>query len=123
MNAKIGRKIRSFRESKGISQEQMADKLNISQSAYSRMENGESNSWVQHIEKLSGEFGIKPEELFNDFDSINQNEMENHSSAVFNHVYSNAHITINTLSEKLIELYETKIKFLEDEIEKLQKTE
>ncbi|MDR0811956.1 MAG: helix-turn-helix domain-containing protein [Paludibacter sp.] len=123
INKRIGTKIRSVRESKGFSQELMADKLNISRSAYHRIENGETNSWINHIEALGRELDIKPEELFTGIDSVNQNEMENHSSAVLNNVYSDAHITINQLSDKVIELYEDKIKMLETEIVRLKKAE
>lgn len=44
MNKVIGSKIFELRKSKGWSQEQVAESLQISQSAYARMERGESNS-------------------------------------------------------------------------------
>ena len=120
MNAKIGNRIRALREGKGLSQKEIAEKLNISQSAYSRIETGETNGWVHLIEKLCRELEIKPEELFNGIESINQNDVENYSSAVLNNVYSDAHITINHLSDKAIELYEGKIRQLEEEIKQLK---
>lgn len=120
MNTKIGRRIRSFREKNGFSQDYMADKLNISRSAYSRIETGETNTWACHIEKLCSEFNIKPEALFDEIDSFSQNDMKNYSSAVLNNIYSEAHVTINNLSDKLIELYEEKIKNLQEEIEYLK---
>jgi len=46
MNIQIGSKIRRLRENKGFSQEEMAERLQISRSAYSRIESGETNSWV-----------------------------------------------------------------------------
>jgi transcriptional regulator with XRE-family HTH domain len=120
INKRIGKKIRSVRENKGFSQEEMADKLNISRSAYNRMESGETNSWINHLKALGTELDIKPEEILSGIESVNQNEMENHSSAVLNNVYSDAHITINQLSDKVIELYEDKIKLLEIEIKRLK---
>jgi len=120
MNTKIGKRIRALREVKGFSQEEMAEKLHISQSAYSRIETGETNGWVHLIEKLCEELDIKPDELFGGIESVNQNDMENHSSAVLNNVYSDAHITINHLSDKVVELYEEKIKHLEEEIKRLK---
>ncbi|HLV23327.1 MAG TPA: helix-turn-helix transcriptional regulator [Moheibacter sp.] len=46
MNTKIGKKIRTIREKKGLSQEAMADRLNISRSAYSRIETGETSGCI-----------------------------------------------------------------------------
>ncbi len=40
MNAIIGARIRSLRESKGFTQEQMADKMNCSRQKYARLEKG-----------------------------------------------------------------------------------
>jgi transcriptional regulator with XRE-family HTH domain len=40
MNATIGKRIRKYREEKGISQEELAEKLHISRSTYQRIENG-----------------------------------------------------------------------------------
>lgn len=97
MKNSIAEKIRFLRKSKNYSQEEMAEKLCISQSAYARMERGESNSWANHIVKLSEIFEIKPEEFF-----------------VFN---PNNKISYNNLSEKLIEQYEARIKVLEEQLE------
>lgn len=56
-NQQRGRKIKKLRKSKGFSQEDMAEKLHISQSAYARI----SHSWAAHIEKLNEIFEVKPE--------------------------------------------------------------
>jgi transcriptional regulator with XRE-family HTH domain len=119
MNTKIATRIRSLRVRRGISQEEMSRRLNISQSAYSRIENGESNSWVNVLEKLCEVLEIKPEELFVP-DSLVQNNTDS-ASAVQNHTQHDTHIIINHLSDKVIQLYEEKIKYLEDEIERLTK--
>ena len=97
MKNSIAEKIRFLRKSKNYSQEEMAEKLCISQSAYARMERGESNSWANHIEKLSEIYEIKLEELF-----------------VY---YPNNKISDNNLSQKLIEQYEARIKNLEEQLE------
>jgi transcriptional regulator with XRE-family HTH domain len=118
MNTKIGNRIRLFRERKGFSQEYMADKLHISRSAYSRIETGETNNWISQIENLCNESDIKPEEIFAS-DGLVQNNSDN-SSAVQNHTQHDTHITVNNVSDKLIQLYEEKIKWLEMEIERLK---
>ncbi|MDO5608455.1 MAG: helix-turn-helix transcriptional regulator [Capnocytophaga sp.] len=71
MNVLIGKKIRQLRKKKGLTQEQMADLLAISQPAYTRMENGETYSWSAFILRFSHIFQIPIVEIFNfdDFDN------------------------------------------------------
>ena len=63
MKEAIVKQIKAPRKNKGVSQEVVADYLNISQSAYSRIENGGSHSWACYIEKISAYFGVKPKYL------------------------------------------------------------
>ncbi|KQT20661.1 hypothetical protein ASG22_16945 [Chryseobacterium sp. Leaf405] len=119
MNIQVGSKIRRLRETKGFSQEEMAERLQISRSAYSRIENGETNSWVNHVEKLSKELDIKPEDLFIGADNLIQNNQDN-ESVIQNNTNNDTHITINQLSERMIELYEERIKELKEQVEFLK---
>lgn len=63
MNIIIGNKLKKIRKAKNMSQEEVADFLNISQSAYARMERGESTSWASHFNRICEVFEIRPEEL------------------------------------------------------------
>jgi transcriptional regulator with XRE-family HTH domain len=63
MRVAIGKQIKALRKNKGVSQETVADYLNISQSAYSRIENGNSHSWACYIEKICIYFEVKPKHL------------------------------------------------------------
>ena len=63
MNKIVGNKLKQLRKSKNLSQEQVADYLCISQSAYARMERGESTSWAGHFNRICEVFEISPEEL------------------------------------------------------------
>jgi transcriptional regulator with XRE-family HTH domain len=108
MNISIGNKLKQLRKSKSISQEQVADYLHISQSAYARIESGESHSWASHIDKICEVFEISPEALVkNESIIVNSNQQGGTST--------NA-IIINQLSEKLIEQYEERIKELQQTI-------
>lgn len=49
----VAKRIKGLREQKGFSQEEIADRLNISRSAYERMENGKSQSWATHLGSLA----------------------------------------------------------------------
>ena len=99
MNTLVGKRIRTLRKQKGLSQEQVADSLHISQSAYARIENGESHSWSNYIEQISTLFEIRPEELIKQENIIvNQNQQGGNGAFV-----------INQLSEKLIEQFEQRL--------------
>jgi len=102
MNVLVGKKIRTLRKQKGLSQEQVADHLHISQSTYARIENGESHSWSSYIEPISKLFEIQPEDLVKTEKVIINNNQQGGSS-------NNGYI-INQLSEKLIEQYEQRLK-------------
>ena len=52
MNTTVGNNLKNLRKKKGWSQEQVSEYLNLSQSAYARIENGESHSWSSHIDKI-----------------------------------------------------------------------
>lgn len=114
MTNSVAEKIKRLRKSKGFSQEKLAEQLNISQSAYARMENGESNSWIHHLEKLSDIFEIRPEDFLSNDTNIFNNLNQSGGFAFQNVVTID---TINSLSEKLIEQYEARIRNLEEQLE------
>ncbi len=117
MNANIGRRIKSFRERKGFSQEELAGKLNISRSTYQRIENGETNSWINHLENICSSLDVdmvdvlKPEEGFT---QINSDNAANENSS--NNMIQNQTNNYNT-SDQLIIQYEERIKDLKDQVE------
>lgn len=74
MNTIIGNKLKKLRQSKNLSQEQVADFLHISLSAYSRMERGESTSWASHFNKICEFFEIRPEDLVKKESELLMNE-------------------------------------------------
>ena len=119
MSTIIGNRIRQLRKRHGFSQEELADRLCISRAAYQRIETGENNNWINLIEKLCSELHVNPDDLFAPSDGLVQNNSGS-SSAVQNHTQHDTHITINHLSDKVMELYEDKIKWLENEIERLK---
>ncbi|MFW0739741.1 helix-turn-helix domain-containing protein [Flavobacterium sp. T12S277] len=107
MNALVGNKLKKLRKSRNFSQEEMADYLNISQSSYARMENGENHSWANHISRICEIFTIYPEDLIRrDLLDGNNNQQK------LNSTYS-----VQELSDKLIEQYEQRINELKEIIE------
>lgn len=60
----VNEKIRLIRESKGLSQEQLAEKLDMSPSAYGDIERGSSDIKLSRLEKIAESLEIKLSELF-----------------------------------------------------------
>lgn len=103
----IEEKIKSFRELKNFTQEYMADKLGITQAAYSKIENGTNKISYAKIEDISKILGIKPEELLafdsqKFFNSFNNVKGSNNDS-----------VTINLEENDIKKLYEDKIALLQ----------
>ena len=61
-----GTLIRKIRETKKMSQEQVARGMGISQNAYSKIENNQTQLTVNHIKKLSKIFDVSMAELLKD---------------------------------------------------------
>ncbi|OXA82482.1 DNA-binding transcriptional regulator, XRE-family HTH domain [Flavobacterium aquidurense] len=105
MNILIGNKLKILRKNKDMSQEEAADYLHISQSAYARMESGESCSWANHIFKICKIFDIAPEDLLKV--EMKQKEITSPDSVI-------------QMSDNVIEQYEERIKELKKIIKDLK---
>ncbi|MBR6790191.1 MAG: helix-turn-helix transcriptional regulator [Oscillospiraceae bacterium] len=63
---KLSEKILSLRKSRGMSQEELAEKLDVSRQAVSRWENGSALPDAENILRLSRLFGVTADYLLND---------------------------------------------------------
>ncbi|WP_281234029.1 helix-turn-helix transcriptional regulator [Flavobacterium gelatinilyticum] len=63
MSAQIKQKIKSIRELKNYTQEYMADKLEISQAAYSKIEKGPTDLSLRKLEKIASIFDVPMENI------------------------------------------------------------
>jgi len=120
MNTSIGKRIRTYREERGFSQEELAEKLHISRSTYQRIENGETNSWINHIENICTSLNVelddilKPEEGFVQVNNNNDSTNDNGSGVIQNQ-------TINYHnSDKLLESLQEHIALLKEENQRLK---
>jgi transcriptional regulator with XRE-family HTH domain len=105
MHTVVGNKLKILRKNKNMSQEEVADCLHISQSAYARMESGESHSWANHILTICKIYGITPEDLLKvDLSSKGVSSINNE----------------NQISGQIIEQYEERIKELKKVIKELK---
>ena len=60
----VHEKIRLIRETKGLTQEQLAEKLKMSPSAYGDIERGDSDIKLSRLEKIAESLDVKLSELF-----------------------------------------------------------
>lgn len=64
--ASLGNRIRAIRESRDISQEQLADSAGLDRSYVSRLERGLANPSFLAICKVAGALNVHPKELVSD---------------------------------------------------------
>ncbi|UKB80237.1 helix-turn-helix domain-containing protein [Chryseobacterium sp. MEBOG07] len=104
----IGNKIKNIRELKNFTQEYMAEKLDISQAAYSKLEKGDIKVSSEKLSQIASILDVKPEDITS-FDSQKYfNSFNNVKGS------NNGSIIIGADETELIKkLYEDKISLLE----------
>ena len=112
----IGTKIKNIRELKNLTQEYVAEKLDISQAAYSKLENGETKVSDEKLVQIAEVLEVKPEDIkafdsqkyFNSFNNVSGNK--------------NSSFIIEIEDTELIKkLYEDKIALMEKLLDKSEK--
>jgi transcriptional regulator with XRE-family HTH domain len=111
----IGQKIKKLRELKNLTQTHVAQKLGVSQSAYSKMELGESEVTFNRLEKISEVLEMKPEEVIAFNESMVFNVMHNQNGG---NVFGDIN---NTVSDTERQLYQDQINLLKEEVTYLKK--
>jgi transcriptional regulator with XRE-family HTH domain len=106
----IGNKIKKIRELRNFTQKYLADELSLSQSAYSKIEIGESEITYSRLEKIASVFDMKPEDiiLFSENMLFNISKKPNILNDLSNVTYSQ--------TEVLIKSYEHQIQSLKEEV-------
>ena len=108
----IGNKIKNIRELKNFTQEYMADKLEISQAAYSKLEKGDFKISQDKLNKIAEILDVNLEDI-KDFD--NKRILNSYNSIKGN----NSNITYSNQDIILIrKLYGDKINLLEKLVQK-----
>jgi transcriptional regulator with XRE-family HTH domain len=110
----IGKKLTELRKRKGISQEELATDLKISQSTISNYEIDATSPTIDILQKICDYFQIPITNLFSDEKFVFHTENNNGGNIGF------INSTLNTFSEKIFELYETRIKEKDELIDYLK---
>jgi transcriptional regulator with XRE-family HTH domain len=108
----IGKKIRKLRELKELTQEYIASEIGLSQSAYSKIEAGETDITYQRLEKIADILEVKPEDIIAFNEQMIFNLHHNQTAQGF--------VMHNHVSQIERELYEQTISFLREEISLLK---
>ncbi len=109
----VGHRIRAIRIVQDISQDFVADKLNISQPAYSKIESNETKLTFDKVEQIASILGVEVDEILN-FDKSNVFNNCNQSGT-----FSGVNNTFTFTGEDLKEVYELLLEEKEKRIQLL----
>jgi transcriptional regulator with XRE-family HTH domain len=105
----LGDKLKKARIGKNLTQEYLAEVLNVSQKTYSNFENDKSKPAFAQVEDIAKVLDVSVLDFLSG-DNITVNQHDNKVAIAQNYA------TLNT-SEKLIEQYEERIKELKEQVE------
>ncbi|MBC6399729.1 MAG: helix-turn-helix transcriptional regulator [Ekhidna sp.] len=111
----IGANIRKIRELRNYTQQHMAEKLDISQGTYCKMENNELAVKKDTLEDIATLLEVTPDQLkaFDEQKILNADVIYNSNNNQTIHNYA--------IDSKLEKLYEDKIRLLEEKVEHYRK--
>lgn len=115
----IGARIRKFREDKGITQETLANALEITQSNYGRLEKDDKRLTVPKIIKIAEVLSISIAQIFNE--NTNKIIHQRHNESPYTYNVENFYQDNKTAFEKLNNALSGHIKHLENEVLFLRK--
>lgn len=99
----IQAKIKRFREDIGLTQVEMADKLNIHVKTWQKIENGVTRLDIERLQQIANIFEIPIDDLINVEESVNIREVKNENNRIGLAI---AGVTFNERSENETALYE-----------------
>lgn len=115
----LGQKIRKIRELKGFSQEYVSSKLQVSQNALSKIENGHIKINESKLDRIAKIFGITVEDILNFSERIVFHNSKQLTHA--NIINDNPHSKIEELYERIIEQLKTENQDLRIRLQKVKK--
>lgn len=116
---KIGVNIRKVRELRGYSQEYVANKLNISQASYARMESEDTKITVDRLFQIAKILETNVSDFF-DNSGINIHSQVYNGEAYCNGYIQNLVVENKDTVNKLIELYKAQLQDKDNQIEYLK---
>lgn len=115
----VGQRLQLLRMEKNLTQEQMGEQLNLSTSAYCKIEYGETDLTLTRLNKIANILNMSAAELFSKIDGNIYFTNSRSINVGISQDYSNIHTDSSDLRElikansKLIEMLEKRIEMLE----------
>ncbi|MGV8131405.1 MAG: helix-turn-helix domain-containing protein [Candidatus Pacearchaeota archaeon] len=75
-----GLRIRTFRKLKGFTQQDVADRINVTQSTYSRIETDDHNASVEELKKIAEALDVSLGDLISSEPLVINNHASNHGA-------------------------------------------
>ncbi len=116
----LGITVQRLRERKKIKQEIMAEKLGITQPAYSRIEKGDTKMTTEKLEKIAQALDMTPEEIYEEDRKIVITH--NHNKDTGSVFYNNFSSTEKDLYEKLLAEKDKQLQEKDQYIQDLRQT-
>jgi len=95
MQILFGETVRKLRREKGLTQEQLAQRLNVSFQTISKWERDESYPDITMLPVLAGFFGVRTDDLL----GMDEAENEKHIRGLLDYFYHNEHMRVGGLEE------------------------
>lgn len=106
----VGKNIRRLRQKKGWTLVQIADKVQVSVPAFSKIETGPTDINMSRLKQLADIFGVSVMEILYDEGENPQDELHETVAKLKEQIQEKEE-TVNKLQKKLIDLYEEVSKF------------
>lgn len=113
---KIGERLRDIRKKKGLSQEEMAELLGKSRSAYARIEDNGEHLPISELKKICEKLQMPIHEIDPDLAMINTYNSDKGIGVIFNYYIVNINQDSQNIDPSTLD---TKIKDLQNQIENL----
>jgi transcriptional regulator with XRE-family HTH domain len=121
MHQDITTKIKTLRKQRNLTTQDMAERLNIDISAYTRLESGKTFTWAKYLDELLGAFEMSAEDFFSDLSSNVNISNKNNSFGGYQMTIDNIHTFSKEYVEKIEYLYQERLKDKDAMIAQLQK--
>lgn len=82
-NVLVGKILQRHRETSGISQSEVAAAAGLTQSAYSRIESGQTALTISHLHVIANALGKKPDEIMREVEDVSERLVSQHVSVPF----------------------------------------
>lgn len=99
---KIGQKIRKFRKSQGLSQEELSEKVGISVTHMSHIETGNTKLSLPVFVDIARELNVQTDDLLNDRDFISNNKAKGELSEMLENCTNEQLNIINEVVQTLL---------------------